>query len=224
MICKGYFKKKHNFITNHSQKAFSQRKFPRLPWQHANYSAPCSAQPECQLWQSSSNMHTDVLVTACVCVISSGRWNVLSAQGGEGSHQCWLTGQYLRLQQITASAAHGDTRRVRRTKQAHAAVTVRSVLFLSSVLRGVCMLSLSSSFVLPTEQRSAAPDHAFRRAEMISEDDAVDRPERQCRSARRSDQRLFFVLKQHMWRADIAPSFIWWLVHMCTRQHPTFNL
>lgn len=67
-VWKVYLKKKnlYYFITNHSQKAFShletnQHKLPRLPWQHANYSAPCSAHPECQLWQSSSNMHIDVL-------------------------------------------------------------------------------------------------------------------------------------------------------------------
>lgn len=195
----------------------NQRKLPRLPWQHANSSAPCSAHPECQLWQTSSDMHIDVLqarnpdrnVGSEMRVISSGRWNVLSAHGDEGSPVLAYrsTPPATRNHCICSPQWHETcpTHKEKHMLPSQSGACFSCLLCCANT-RGkfLCYHCLTGS-VLLIEQRSAAPDSGWC-----------------CRSAWeatvgqlmycRSDQQLFFMLKQHMWRADIGPSFIWWLV------------
>lgn len=69
-------------------------------------------------------------------LLGSGRWNLLPAHSGKGSHWCGLTAQHLGRQELTVSLAYNHTRR-RETR-----VSVGSVLLITEG-RVLLMLWLS---------------------------------------------------------------------------------
>lgn len=167
-------------------------------------------------------------VAARVCVISSGWWNILSGSRWQRLTPVWA---YRSIPQATTNHwicslrwhEMCPTHKEKHMQPSH----FGSKLFLSAVLCSqqrefsTLLLAYRFCFTHRTEICWPPPSSSLR-----VWDDVWGWC---CWSAWEATVGQLIsvwsaIVSQPTWRAGIAPSFVWWLVHLCARQHPIFNL